>query len=62
LKPGAPADVTILDPEQEWTVDSARFYTKGKATPYQGKHCKGKAVATIVAGQFVMEDGVVCKK
>ena len=43
-------------------MDPDKFYTKGKATPYKGKHCKGKAVATIVAGQIVMEDGVVCKK
>jgi dihydroorotase len=62
LKEGAPADLTILDTEKEWTVDPDKFYTKGKATPYKGKHCKGKAVATIVAGQIVMEDGVVCKK
>ncbi len=59
LKPGAKADVTIFDLDKEWTVDSAKFYTRGKLTPFEGKKLKGKAVATIVAGEIVMKDGVV---
>lgn len=62
LKVGSPADVTVLDLNKEWTVDSSKFYTRGKATPYEGKCCKGKAVATMVAGKFVMRDGVVCTR
>lgn len=62
LKVGAPADVTIIDLDKEWVVDNKKFYTTGKVTPFQGKHCQGKAVATIVAGKIVMRDGVVCKK
>ena len=62
LKEGAKADITIMDLNQEWTVDSSKFYTRGKFTPYEGKACKGKAVATILGGKFVMKDGVViCK-
>lgn len=61
LKVGRNADVTIIDLDKEWTVNSADFYTRGKFTPYEGKHCKGKAVATLVDGKFVMRDGVVCK-
>ena len=62
LKIGAPADVTIIDLNKEWTVDKSKFYTLNNATPYEGKKCKGKAVATIVAGQLVMRDGAVCKR
>ena len=62
LKVGYPADVTIIDLNKEWTVDNTKFYTRGKVTPFQGKHCKGKAVATMVAGKFVMRDGEVCKR
>ncbi len=62
LREGSVADITIIDPELEWTVDSSKFYTRGKFTPYEGKRCKGKAVATILAGNFVMRDGVVCTK
>lgn len=62
LKEGSVADITIVDLDKEWTVDSSKFYTKGKFTPYEGKECKGKAVATVLAGKFVMRDGVVCTK
>lgn len=62
LKEGAKADITIMDLNKEWTVDSTKFYTRGKFTPYEGKACKGKAVATILGGKFVMKDGVVINK
>lgn len=62
LAVGKNADITILDLDREWTVDSEKFYTRGKVTPFNGKHCKGMAVATMVDGRFVMKDGVVCKK
>jgi len=60
LKAGAPADIAIIDTELEWTVDSSAFYTKGKHTPFDKKILKGKAVATIVSGKFVMRKGKVC--
>ena len=55
----APADITIMDLNKEWTVDCWKFYTRGKFTPYNGKQCKGKAVATMMGGRFVMKDGIV---
>lgn len=60
LKPGSVADVTIMDLNKEWTVDSSKFYTRGKFTPFEGKAMKGKAVATIVAGKLAMRDGLLC--
>lgn len=62
LKAGGVADITIMDLDKEWTVDSSKFYTRGKFTPFNGKACKGKAVATMLHGNFVMRDGVVCTK
>lgn len=62
LQEGSPADITILDLNKEWTVEGKEFYSKAKLTPYEGKHCKGKAAATMVDGKFVMKDGVVCAK
>lgn len=59
LKVGVPADITIIDTEHEWIVDSSTFYTKGKHTPFDGKKLKGKAVATLVGGKFVMRNGEV---
>ncbi|MCX7781387.1 MAG: dihydroorotase [Negativicutes bacterium] len=59
LQVGVPADITVIEPMREWTVDSKKFYTRGKHTPFEGAKLKGKAVATIVGGTIVMKDGEV---
>lgn len=59
LTPGSAADITVFDPEQQWTVNSRHFYSKGKSTPFEGMTLRGKAVATLVAGRFVMKNGEV---
>ena len=60
LTTGSLADITIFDANAEWVVDSSKFYTKGKHTPFDKKTLKGKVVATIVKGKFVMRNGEVC--
>jgi dihydroorotase len=52
LKTGAPANITIFDPEHEWTVNSINFASKGKNTPYDGDKFKGKVMATIANGRI----------
>ena len=59
LTVGKAADVTVIDPEQEWTVAAEKFYTKGSHSPFVGRKLKGKAVLTIVDGRIVMRDGKV---
>ena len=56
---GMPADITVIDLDQEWVVDAAAFYTRGTHSPYVGRRLKGKAVMTVVAGRIVMRDGNV---
>ena len=53
LAPGAPADVTILDPDTEWTVDPARFRSKSRNTPFGGFTLTGGPWMTIVGGNVV---------
>jgi dihydroorotase len=57
LKPGSPGDVTVIDPDREWTVDPTRFYSKSRNTPFSGWKLKGRAVSVIVGGRIVMRDG-----
>ena len=57
LAVGAPADVTIFDPEAEWVVDVEKFASKGRNTPIKGERLKGKVIATIYGGQFVYREG-----
>jgi dihydroorotase len=51
LKPGQDADVTIIDPTVAWTIDSDRFLSKSRNTPFAGRKVRGKAVTVIVGGQ-----------
>ncbi|MFO7996788.1 MAG: dihydroorotase [Dehalococcoidia bacterium] len=53
LKAGAPANITLLDLDREWIVNSRHFASKGKNTPYDGYKFKGKVMATIADGRIV---------
>jgi dihydroorotase len=53
LRRGAAADVTIFDPQIEWTVDPTRFRSKGRNTPWAGRTLRGRALCTIVGGEIV---------
>jgi dihydroorotase len=53
LRPGAVADVTVFDPTAAWTVDPARFLSKGRNTPYAGRRLRGRARFTIVDGRII---------
>jgi dihydroorotase len=59
LKVGAPADVTIFDPDAEWVVDASSFASKGKNTPLDGATLKGRVMATIVGGVVKHEAGSI---
>jgi dihydroorotase len=52
LAAGSDADITIIDPNMEWTVDAAQFKSKSKNTPFNGWKLKGRAVQTIVGGKI----------
>jgi dihydroorotase len=53
LSVGAPADVTLIDPDLEWTFDKEKSRSLSRNTPFHGAGLKGRAVRTIVAGKTV---------
>jgi dihydroorotase len=53
LAKGAVADVSVFDAAREWTVDAARFRSKGRNTPYGGQRLRGLATCTVVGGRVV---------
>jgi dihydroorotase len=55
LKPGAVADVTVIDPKAEWTVQPERFRSKSRNSPFAGMRVRGKARLVIVAGDIKEE-------
>jgi dihydroorotase len=57
LRAGGPADITIIDPDLSYTVDTADFRSLSRNTPFDGWHLKGKPVLTMVGGRIVYEYG-----
>lgn len=53
LSVGASADVTLINPDLEWTVDKNQSFSRSRNTPFHGWELKGRAVKTIVAGETV---------
>ena len=51
LRPGADADLTIIDPTTPWTIDPTKFHSKSRNTPYGGWEVRGRAHTVIVAGE-----------
>nr|WP_296010720.1 dihydroorotase [uncultured Blautia sp.] len=55
LEVGSPADVTIIDPDTEYVIDSMDFLSKGKNTPFNGRKVKGQVTTTICDGKIVYQ-------
>jgi dihydroorotase len=50
LRPGVVADVTIIDPATEWTIDPTLFRSKGRNCPFAGWKVRGRADTVLVGG------------
>ncbi len=53
IEKGYPAHITVVDPKREVVVDSEKFASKSKNTPFQGWRLKGAPVLTLVEGEVV---------
>jgi dihydroorotase len=53
IEKGARADLTLIDLDFDWKIDSQKFFSKSKNSPFDGFKVKGRAVRTIVAGKTV---------
>ena len=56
LAPGAVADITLIDPTREWTIDANAFFSRGRNTPFDGWTVRGKAETVIVGGEIRFEN------
>ncbi|MBN12260.1 MAG: dihydroorotase [Opitutaceae bacterium] len=59
LEIGADADVTIFDPECEWTPQSNSFQSKSSNSPWINRTLKGKVIQTFVSGELVFDKGKI---
>jgi dihydroorotase len=53
LTEGAPADVSVLDPDASWTLDLGGLRSRSRNTPFAGRALRGRAALTIVGGKIV---------
>ena len=53
---GNPADITIINPSEEWIVDRRKFASKGTNTPFDGWKLRGRVKWTICEGEIVYRD------
>ena len=58
LSTGQPADVTIIDPDEQWTVKASEFRSRSRNTPFDGKVFTGRVVMTLVDGEVRYQKGV----
>ena len=52
IKIGESANLTVIDPDVEWIVDAAKFKSKCKISPFDGKNLRGRALAVVVNGKY----------
>ena len=57
LRPGASADLLVVDPEAEWTVDAASLHSKCKYTPLDGRPMRGRVELCLAQGQQAYRPG-----
>jgi len=57
IEVGAPANITVFDPDLSWTVSPARLASKSRNTPYAGRTVRGKVRHTVLCGVPVVIDG-----
>ena len=62
LKEGYDANITVVDMKRKSTIDSERFRSKGKYSPFHKWSVKGMPVKTFVNGQLMMDEGDVVGK
>ena len=57
VAPGAPANLTVFDPGEEWVVQPERLASRARNTPFAGRTLHGRVKHTILAGDVVVRDG-----
>lgn len=62
LSVGMPADITIIDTGDEWTVDVKRFESRSENCPFHDWRLIGRPCATIVGGEIIMMNGKLLRE
>ena len=52
IRPGLPANVTVVDLQRKWTIDESKLHGKNNVTAFGGTEVQGAAAATVVNGKL----------
>lgn len=56
LSVGADADVIIIDPQKNVTIEHAHLHDNADYSPYEGYRCQGEIITTLCRGECVYQD------
>ncbi len=59
IEAGSVADLTIVDPSQEWAVSSKEFVSRSRNSAFLGAKLTGRARDVLIGGYFALQDGKV---
>jgi len=59
LSEGAAADICIFDPEEKWTLDRNKLFSKSRNTPWHGREMTGRVTYTLKGGRIVYQKGEI---
>lgn len=62
LKEGNNADLAVVDLDRRYKIDSSKFHSKGKYSPFDGWTAEGKPIKTFVNGRLIMDEGEIVAK
>jgi dihydroorotase len=57
IAPGRDANVTVFDPDAEWTVGEGPFASRARNSAFLGRTLRGRVVHTVLRGTFTVRDG-----
>lgn len=58
LEVGSPANLTVFNLNKEYKIDSSKFLSKGKSSPFDGMSVYGKCMMTMYKGEFVWQENL----
>lgn len=59
LRPGADADLVLLDPNSAWTIRAEKLHMATDFSPYEGMVLRGKVVGVLSRGAWIYRDGEI---
>ena len=64
IRVGKDADLVLINPRADWTVEGQAFYSKGKVTPFEGMVFRGRVVKTVLRGKTIYdaERGILAQR